>query len=826
VLVGREDELSLLAERIERRQAIAVLGEAGVGKTSLVRAMAERAGKRLYEAGALSTLSWLPYLPLRRAFGREFEVGDAAYVASEVEREVGAALLFLDDLHWADAQTRALLPFLAGRIPLVGAIRRGDASTTGALEATAGAGFELVPLEPLAAVEAAELAVLLHPELSQAATEQLVSRSGGNPFLLEQLAATGEPSESLKLAVGARLRLLTSSGRDAIGLLALLGRPAARELMGVDGADELVAAGLASGNGELSIRHALIGEATVEELEPEKRRRLHSCLANALTDVGESARHHAAAGERALAHEKALLAAERASTPGERTAHLGVAAANADGAESESLRIEAARAFLEVADYANALSLVESLHSADSNTAAEVALLRSQAHHGLVQNDDADRELAAAVATEVTDATLRIRIAAHRARLVSRDGRFAEAHAIAEEGARLADAAETEGSEVAEIYSTLGYARIFVGAPGGSKAHEHALAVTRRVGASELEFGILSNMLFGLLLAGKPAEADAVALEAVDRARSLRLVMREHTFRTWHAGFAWHLGDPAGAAAEAEAVLAEAVTPMNREFAAPYWWQAMTDLGHGESVRPYVEEEVAKARVDESIGDALWALADIELAAGRPDAAERAAASYFDRFNRAWPFVGVARAWAQFEQEILPTELSRTVLPLAEAAPVEVDALIALTQGSGELAAATFDRAAGLWDDRHVRGAFRCRWAAAESLRRAGRLEEARTRLLLLEPETERRQLNVLLRRIRRSLRLMGVHRTAERTTVGLLTGRELEVLELVADGLTNREIARRLALGRPTVVRLIRSAQQKLGANNRTQAAALAARR
>jgi DNA-binding CsgD family transcriptional regulator len=48
-------------------------------------------------------------------------------------------------------------------------------------------------------------------------------------------------------------------------------------------------------------------------------------------------------------------------------------------------------------------------------------------------------------------------------------------------------------------------------------------------------------------------------------------------------------------------------------------------------------------------------------------------------------------------------------------------------------------------------------------------------------------------------------------------------VLELVAEGLANDEIARRLGLGRPTVVRLIRSAQQKLGAGSRAQAAALA---
>jgi DNA-binding CsgD family transcriptional regulator len=367
---------------------------------------------------------------------------------------------------------------------------------------------------------------------------------------------------------------------------------------------------------------------------------------------------------------------------------------------------------------------------------------------------------------------------------------------------------------------------MFLGAPGATDAHQHAVAVARRVGAGELEFGVLNSLVFGLLLEGEPAKADDVALEAVARARSLRLRTREQHLRAWHAGFAWHLADPATAAAEADSVIAEAATPLTREFASFYRWVAMNDLGHGEMVRPEIEARIATGRDDESIGDALWVLTDVELASGRPDAAERAAASYSERFGRAWPFVGVARAWAQFEQGKAPMEISSTVLRLAEGAPAEVQALLALAQGDNESAAASFDRAAELWAGRHDRGAFRCRWAAAESLRRAGRIDEAKTRLLHIEPELARRQLNVLLTKVQRSLRLAGVRRAARRTRAGDLTGREAEVLDLVGDGLTNDEIARRLGLGRPTVVRLIRSAQQKLGAESRTQAAALAARR
>ena len=136
MFVGRQREGELLLQRLREGQPVAVLGEAGVGKTTLIREAASREGMRLVEAGGLATLSWLPYLPLRRAFGREFE-GDAAHVAAEVEEAVGEAALFLDDLQWADAQTAALLPLLAGRIPLVIAVRRGAAETSAALEVAA-----------------------------------------------------------------------------------------------------------------------------------------------------------------------------------------------------------------------------------------------------------------------------------------------------------------------------------------------------------------------------------------------------------------------------------------------------------------------------------------------------------------------------------------------------------------------------------------------------------------------------------------------------------------------------------------------------------------
>lgn len=824
MLVGREEEIALLVERIGERRPVAVLGEAGVGKTTLVRAAAERAGVALVEAGGLATLSWLPYFPLRRAFGHDFE-GDAAYVASAVEDELGDRVLFVDDLQWVDPQTSSLLPLLAGRVGVVAAIRRGDARAARAVEDAGESRLELLPLPPLGREEARTLARSLHPELSETATRRLVERSGGNPFLLEQLAASGEPSESLRLAVAARMRHLSPAGRGAIAALALIGRPAAPGLIG-DGAGEIVDAGLATANGEVSIRHALLAEAAVEMLSEDERQGVHSRLAAALDEPGEAARHHAAAGERASAYAKALAAAERAGSPGERADHLGVAAANADGPAADPLRIEAARELAIVGEYAQAFDLVDSLRPDDADLATEAALLRAQAHIALLRLDEARRELAAAGAARPSDPRLKISIAAARSRLAFRDGDHPASLAAAEEGARLVEERGIGGLEAAQVYSALGSARTFAGAPGSREAHRRAVEAARSAGSGEIEFAALGNLAFGLLLDGEAAQADGIALEAVERARALRALAQERYFRCWHAGFAWHLGEPARAAAEAEEVLAEGLVPADRELVEPYWWHSMNDLGKGEVVRATVEERIASAPADDDgVGDTLWALADIELAAGRPDAAEKATTTYFEGYGRASTFVGVVRAWAEFEQGKQPSAIPGTQLRLVEGGPVEVEALVVLAGGDPLGAVEVFDRAAALWDGRHVRGAFRCRWAAAEALRRAGDDAEARERLLVLESAAEERQLNVVVRRIHRSLRLLGLHRAAERTKAGVLTGREAEVLELVAEGLTNREIARRLGLGRPTVVRLIASAQRKLGATSRTQAATLAAR-
>ncbi|GLZ43120.1 DNA-binding response regulator [Actinokineospora sp. NBRC 105648] len=70
------------------------------------------------------------------------------------------------------------------------------------------------------------------------------------------------------------------------------------------------------------------------------------------------------------------------------------------------------------------------------------------------------------------------------------------------------------------------------------------------------------------------------------------------------------------------------------------------------------------------------------------------------------------------------------------------------------------------------------------------------------------------------------MRRTAETDELSTLTDRERSVLELVGEGMSNREIAERLFLAEKTVKNYVTSVLAKLGMERRTQAVAWYARR
>jgi DNA-binding NarL/FixJ family response regulator len=66
----------------------------------------------------------------------------------------------------------------------------------------------------------------------------------------------------------------------------------------------------------------------------------------------------------------------------------------------------------------------------------------------------------------------------------------------------------------------------------------------------------------------------------------------------------------------------------------------------------------------------------------------------------------------------------------------------------------------------------------------------------------------------------------ADRLTLSNLTPREIEVVKLVADGLRNKEIGGRLGISEETVQGHMKNILSKLGVNDRTKAAIIAAQR
>ena len=182
LLIGRDAELAALAAAIEADRATTVVGEAGIGKTALVRAAVARSDRTLREGGAFATLRETPYLALGRAVGASL-AGDPASVAGRVETLVGPDVLFIDDVQWADGQTLAVLELLVGRILVLTAIRSLDPGAEAAAERLVAAGTTTQHLAPLPAAFARTLVRARRPDLADRVVDDIVRRAAGNPLL-------------------------------------------------------------------------------------------------------------------------------------------------------------------------------------------------------------------------------------------------------------------------------------------------------------------------------------------------------------------------------------------------------------------------------------------------------------------------------------------------------------------------------------------------------------------------------------------------------------------------------------------------------------------
>jgi DNA-binding CsgD family transcriptional regulator/tetratricopeptide (TPR) repeat protein len=290
-------------------------------------------------------------------------------------------LLVLEDLHHADAGTRAFATFLARvqrprRVCLVGTFQPDDITRSHPLteELTAMTSArrpaERLPIEPLGRDELADLIEAIEGERPTGSALVLVAeRSRGVPLVAEEvLAARRELSRaslpgSFEDLVIARLALRSHECRRVLRLLAPAGRPLTMaELADVSAAYERTAdhrppprstsaprradgpvdADLAAGLAEavehgilettddgVDFRHELVGRAVVADLLPGQRHRHHLALAAGLVaHPAAAARHWNEAHATGHAREAAIAAAGRAEavySPQDALEHLELA---------------------------------------------------------------------------------------------------------------------------------------------------------------------------------------------------------------------------------------------------------------------------------------------------------------------------------------------------------------------------------------------------------------------------------------------------------------------------------------------------------------------
>jgi DNA-binding CsgD family transcriptional regulator/tetratricopeptide (TPR) repeat protein len=283
VMVGRDRELAQL-QRAWRTggQMLVVRGRAGIGKSRLVRELADWArgeGGTVLAGRCSATAGNVPYRSLREALLAAARVGLAPssrltafrpalgslvpdwsgehaggvdgglmIVAEGVLRLMAEwsspdapALLVIEDLHWADRETLEALEYLAdhasGHAALIVATLRDDEPGPGGELVSALWARRAVRQIPLSPLDPAQSEVMLQECLSAVSllpdlVDAVVARSDGVPFFIEELlaAALGEANsvravpDSIVAAVEARLGLLPEPTARFLGFAAMLGR--------------------------------------------------------------------------------------------------------------------------------------------------------------------------------------------------------------------------------------------------------------------------------------------------------------------------------------------------------------------------------------------------------------------------------------------------------------------------------------------------------------------------------------------------------------------------------------------------------------------------
>jgi DNA-binding NarL/FixJ family response regulator len=804
-------------------------------------------------------------------------VFEAAY---RVFRAFEPSLLIVDDLQWVDELSLALCHYViratndSGQRVAVFAAARPGGSAGSLADALPPARVRWIELAPLGRNEGIELALSLDARVDRDLAAELWERADGSPFWLEALARAGGGVAGLSQVLTLRLR---GAGTDAVTLLALLSiaeRPLSRPdaaaleewpLARLEAAvGELLDRGLVvDAGGAVRLAHDLIREAAISELPDEVCRGLHRRLAERLENdagsevrlLGQALEHRRAAGLPTL--ELALRLArspQRKLLGPEGLRLLASIADEADpfGASGLQLQEEVASLAADLAEYDQALvrwSVVAERVEAPLRRASAL-LAASKAAYALARADEARELLAQSRGVGVVDEVLELEQQTHDGEIrLWLDRRATEGIVLVRQAIatanRLAAAVGSVSAldtrarrayldalrleyelavQEADVETMLRSAEARAAAARGFDFASHLDAslarclglrwagrVREATRQSRSAWAEANRRIFprlavdagetlagSLRVLGELAEAERVVRETSELATRVGDVPRaRHRIARVACNVALDRGEPWAALIRLERETAEEPNAHQRiAFHADVAvWNARLK---GPASVASVRKQLAAGRADaERIGcprceaELLLLSAEALARAGERREARQLLRDWDGRGGQANEQASLMRlhtvALAEEDHAARPA-LLEAVLAAAEKSSFRLEALwtrldlgLALAEARDDRAAATLQRAVDV----------------AKELG-AGTVEG------LAE----------------RALRSLGV-RTWRRSSAGApLTEREQQVVRLVAEGATNREIAERLFLSPKTVERHVSNVFRKVGVRNRAELA------
>jgi DNA-binding CsgD family transcriptional regulator len=878
-LVGRALERALIDEMIAdvragRSRVLLLRGEIGVGKTSLLEYAAAAEGMTILRSVGVRVESDLPFTgldqlvrPVLHLTGRlpppqsaalnvalglrsgpavdRFLVAAGALSLLAEAAEDSPLLALVDDVQWLDQPSAEAVGFIARRLGadrIALLITQRDGHTH--------AVWDGLPYRRVTGLDTAESTALLEVtagHLAPAVAGRLAERAGGNPLALTEVSAMltagqADGSDPLPdpLPIGEQVEELFASRLDALddqtlmlvllaaaeeqGELAVLERAAAELGLGLHALQPAERHGLLRADGRhVRFRHPLARSAAYYHQPVAQRRVAHQALATALlqVDADRGAWHLAAAtsGVDEVAARALELAGQRAA---QRSAFATASAAleraaelSPDRAHALRRKITAAEAAWSAGNTRRAQVLVDQLAEPEQN-ASQAALLRGRLRYAAGQPAQAfdeflraltggsaptHRGLTEAIRTAWTTndlqrlALLRIRLGDSVAGFPEHllvaveallSGRYREAVAAMRRAAEDADRA-TDVTEFAIGASLAAFTGDIATARRLASNGERRARTLGEVGALPV---ILNTR--GLIDTFDGSFESALS-HAHEADRLARDTGQSHYLANTNAVAAL-VSASRGAAPEFErahrAAIALAGAGVVSTRALTGWAEGLWFLGQGE-----VDEACSRLlTLAEPQGHPIFALLSTA------DLAEAAARS--GRRDEAVDRLSALQTWSR-----------------GAGTPVAA-ALAARATGVLDDDAALLEEALGLLEglDRPFDQA-RTHLLLGEHLRRDRRRAAARHHLRTAVEDFEGLGAEVWARRARNELAATGESvRRRDRGAAQALTPQEHKIARMVADGITNREVAAQLFLSPRTIDYHLRNVFTKLGITSRAE--------